>query len=74
LEFALPLTFIALVVPALGDRPSLGAAIVAAAVAVAGYEWPYSTGLFAAAIAGIAAGLLMERTSGAFSAARDAAA
>jgi branched chain amino acid efflux pump len=65
LEFALPLTFIAIAVPAMRDRPSLGAALVASGVAVIGFDWPYSTGLFSAAIAGIAAGLLLQRTLGA---------
>jgi 4-azaleucine resistance transporter AzlC len=63
LEFALPLTFIALIVPALGDRPAAGAALVAAVVAVVGYEWSYSTGLFAAIVAGMAAGMALERRS-----------
>jgi predicted branched-subunit amino acid permease len=61
LEFALPLTFIAIVVPALRDRPSLAAAVVAAAVAVIGYSWPYQVGLFVAALAGIVAGLAADR-------------
>lgn len=61
LDFALPLTFLAIVVPALRDRASLVAACVAGAVALAGYEWPYSTGLFVAAVAGIALGLAVER-------------
>ncbi len=64
LEFALPLTFIALAVPAMRDRPSLAGALVAAVVAVVGFDWPYSTGLFSAALAGIAAALLLERTLG----------
>jgi 4-azaleucine resistance transporter AzlC len=65
LEFALPLTFIAIIAPALRDRPSFAAAAVAGGVAVVGFGWPYSTGLFAAAIAGMAAGLALERASGA---------
>jgi predicted branched-subunit amino acid permease len=62
LEFALPLTFIAIIVPALRDRPALAAAVVAAAIATAGHTWPYSTGLFTAAVAGMAAGLALDRT------------
>jgi 4-azaleucine resistance transporter AzlC len=61
LEFALPLTFIAIVVPGLRDRPSLAAAAVAAGVAAAGFGWPYSTGLFTAALLGMAAGLVSDR-------------
>ncbi|MEX0750493.1 MAG: AzlC family ABC transporter permease [Dehalococcoidia bacterium] len=62
LDFALPLTFLAIVVPLLRDRASLAAATVAGAVALAGYQWPYGTGLFTAAVAGIAAGLIIERS------------
>jgi 4-azaleucine resistance transporter AzlC len=64
LDFALPLTFIALVVPALDGRPALAAAAVAGAIAVAGHDWPYSTGLMTAAVAGVAVGTLVHRTSG----------
>jgi predicted branched-subunit amino acid permease len=61
LDFALPLTFLAIVVPAVRDRASLAAAAAAGAVALAGYDWPYGTGLLVAAVAGIALGLLVER-------------
>jgi 4-azaleucine resistance transporter AzlC len=61
LEFALPLTFIAIAVPALRDRATIAAAGVAAAVAVAGNAWPYSTGLFCAALAGMAVGVTLDR-------------
>jgi 4-azaleucine resistance transporter AzlC len=61
LEFALPLTFIAIVVPALRDRAALAAATVAAMVSVAAYSWPYSTGLFVAAMAGMVAGIVFSR-------------
>jgi 4-azaleucine resistance transporter AzlC len=64
LEFALPLTFIALIMPSLRDRPAIATALIAAGLAVAGYDWPYSSGLFAAAIAGIAAGVFIERLGG----------
>jgi 4-azaleucine resistance transporter AzlC len=62
LEFALPLTFIAVVVPALRDRASVAAAGLSAVVAVLCNAWPYSTGLFLAAVAGIAAGIALDRT------------
>lgn len=61
LDFALPLTFIAIVIPALADRPSTLAALVAAVTAVAAYELPYKLGLITAAFAGIFAGLIFER-------------
>jgi 4-azaleucine resistance transporter AzlC len=61
LDFALPLTFLAIVVPAMRDRRAVAAALVAGAVAVAAHGWPYGTGLLAAATAGIAAGMLASR-------------
>jgi 4-azaleucine resistance transporter AzlC len=60
LDFTLALTFIALVVPALYDRPSLAAAVSAGVVAVLGADWPYKLGLMAAAMTGIVIGLLVE--------------
>ena len=60
LDFTLALTFIALVVPALDDRPSAAAAFVAGLVAVLAIGWPYKLGLMAAAASGIATGLLVE--------------
>lgn len=64
LDFALPLTFIALVVPALRDQPAVGAALTAGLVAVTAHGLPYKLGLILAAICGIAAGLWLERRSG----------
>lgn len=63
LDFALPLTFIAIVVPALRERPALAAALVAAIVGTAAFRWPYSTGLFTAAAAGLAAGMMFDRAA-----------
>jgi 4-azaleucine resistance transporter AzlC len=59
LDFALALTFIALVVPALRDWPSVAAALIAGVTAVLGHNWPLQLGLLAAAAAGIGAGLAM---------------
>ncbi len=56
LDFALPLTFIALLAPVLRDRPAVVAALTAGGVALIGAGWPYKLGLVAAALAGIAAG------------------
>lgn len=56
LDFALPLTFIAIVVPLIDGRARLLAALVAAAAAILLVDLPYKTGLFAAALAGLAAG------------------
>jgi len=59
LDFALPLTFIAIVVPMIRSRAALAAALVSAAVALAGAGWPHNLGLLAAAVCGIAAGALL---------------
>ena len=61
LDFAVTLTFIALLVPAVRTRADLAAAIVAAAVALAAAGLPYRLALVVAAIAGIAAGMALER-------------
>lgn len=60
LDFALPLTFIGIVVPTLRDRPHLGAALSAGVVAVAAAGWPYKLGLMAAALVGIVVGVMLE--------------
>jgi predicted branched-subunit amino acid permease len=61
LEFAAPLAFIALTVPLLRDRAMVAAALAAAATAVAAAGLPVRLGLAAAALAGLAAGLLVGR-------------
>lgn len=60
LDFALPLTFIALVVPNLKTRASWAAALVAGVVGVAGFMLPYKIGLMLAAFLGIAAGMVVS--------------
>ena len=60
LDFSLALTFIALVVPRLRDRPSLGAALVAGGAALAVFFLPYKLGILAASMCGILAGMLLE--------------
>jgi len=59
LDFFLPLTFIAIIVPALKHRAQLAAALVASALAVACHGLPHKLGLMAAALGGIAAGMLL---------------
>ncbi len=59
LDFALPLTFIAIVVPMIGSRALLLAALTAGAVAVALAALPYKTGLLIAVLAGLVAGAAM---------------
>lgn len=61
LDFTLALGFIALVVPALKDRPMLLSALTAGVTAVAAYPLPYKSGLILAALFGIGAGLWSER-------------
>ncbi len=60
LGFVLPLTFIALVVPALKDKASVAAAVAAALVGLLANGFPFKTGLLAAAFIGILIGLLLE--------------
>ncbi len=60
LDFTIALTFIALVVPALTDRPTVAAALSAGAVALLGAGWPYKLGLMVAALIGIVVGMAFE--------------
>ena len=60
LEFGVPLTFIALLVPGLRDRALVVAACVSGTVACAAISLPYNLGLFLAALTGIAGGCLYE--------------
>ncbi len=61
LDFAVPLTFIAMVVPVLKDRPVIAAALSAGVVALLAYGLPYKLGLILAALVGITVGTLLER-------------
>jgi 4-azaleucine resistance transporter AzlC len=60
LSFVLPLTFIAVVVPAIKDRAAVVAALVAGVVGLLAMGFPYKTGLLLAALIGILFGLLIE--------------
>lgn len=62
LDFALPLTFIAIVVPAIRDRGGAVAALVAGVVMVLAVNAPLKLGLVIAAVAGMAAGVLFDRS------------
>lgn len=62
LDFAVVLTFIALLVPAVRTRADLAAAIVAAGVALAAAGLPFRLSLVVASVAGIAAGMAIEVT------------
>lgn len=61
LDFAIPLTFLALLFPALKDRPAIIAATSSGVLALIGHSLPYNLGLFLAALGGIAAGCLADR-------------
>jgi len=61
LDFAIPLTFLALLFTVLKDRPAIVAAVSAGALALAGHDLPYNLGLFMAAIGGVVAGSLAFR-------------
>ena len=63
LDFTLALIFIALVVPALKDRASLGAALTAGISAALLFNLPLKTGLLIASLIGIVVGLVIEGRS-----------
>jgi len=60
LEFALPLTFIALLIPSLADRPAIVTALSAGVLSVALARLPYRLGLLLAATAAVGIGLAVE--------------
>lgn len=61
LDFTLPLTFIALIVPALKDRATGATALVAGAVAIFTLTMPLKLGLMTAILAAMAVGYGVER-------------
>lgn len=60
LDFALPITFIALIIPALKDRPAIAASLTAGIVALLAYGLPYKLGLMLAGLLGILVGTWLE--------------
>jgi 4-azaleucine resistance transporter AzlC len=60
LDFFLPLTFIALIVPAIKDRATATAALSGGVAAVFAAALPLNLGLITAALVGVLAGLLAE--------------
>jgi predicted branched-subunit amino acid permease len=62
LEFAAPLTFLAMTVPLLRDRAMVAAALVAGITVVATHALPLKLSIPLAALAGIGAGLVFERS------------
>ena len=61
LEFALPLSFIAIVVPTIKTRADLLVCVTSGALALAGWSLPWNSGLLIAAVGGIMAGWLAHR-------------
>ncbi len=60
LDLAVPLTFLALLVPAVEDRPALVAALVGGTVALVANGLPLHLGLLTGAVAGILAGVVAD--------------
>ncbi len=61
LEFAVPLTFLALLGPFLKDKFFITSAAVSAGIMIIARNLPYNTGFFIAVFAGITAGILYKR-------------
>ncbi len=64
LDFVLPLTFIALVLPAIKDRTTVTVALSAGGTAVFAAAMPLNLGLIAAALVGVLGGLVAENVTG----------
>ena len=71
LDFALPLTFLAILVPQVRDRPSLVAALVAGVLAVVLAGVPLKLGLMISILVGVAAGAAVDAFSIRHAAAQD---
>jgi 4-azaleucine resistance transporter AzlC len=64
LDFAMPVTFIGMVIPYLKNRPMWIAVMVSGATALLAYPAPHKLGLIIASIVGITAGILAEKWEG----------
>ena len=60
LEFAMPVTFIGMIIPYLKNKPMWAAVVVASVVAMVGRALPHQLGLMLAAVSGILTGVLLE--------------
>ncbi len=60
LDFAIPLTFLALAVPSLRDRAAVCAFFTAGIVAVAAFALPLNLGLLTASLVGVIAGMIVQ--------------
>jgi len=63
LEFALPLTFLAMLIPTLIDRPAWAAAIAGGVFSLILRDLPYGLGLVVAAVLAVGIGVAVEMTS-----------
>jgi 4-azaleucine resistance transporter AzlC len=61
LEFAIPLIFLALLLPVMRDRPNVAAALAGGGVALAASGLPFNLRLVLGVLCGVAAGALTER-------------
>jgi 4-azaleucine resistance transporter AzlC len=61
LDFAIPLVFLVLLIPAIKSRPDLVAAVIGGGVAVATAGAPYGLGLMIGALSGVIAGVIAQR-------------
>jgi 4-azaleucine resistance transporter AzlC len=60
LDFFLPLTFIAILVPSLNNFPAIAVALTAGICSIFFYGFPYKLGLIAAALAGMTTGFIID--------------
>ncbi len=60
LGFAIPLSFLALLIPGIRNTAMLGAALTGGVLAVLAVDLPYNLGLLTGAVGGIIAGLAIE--------------
>ncbi|MBN2658397.1 MAG: AzlC family ABC transporter permease [Spirochaetales bacterium] len=61
LDVAMVVTFIGMTIPYVRNRPMVMAVLTSAAVSLLSWQLPYKLGLILAAVAGIAAGVSMEK-------------
>lgn len=64
LDFAMPVTFIGMVIPYLKNRPMAASVVVAGVVSIVAYPLPHQLGLITAALAGIITGIGVEAQTG----------
>ncbi|MCB9100492.1 MAG: AzlC family ABC transporter permease [Anaerolineales bacterium] len=61
LDFAMPVTFIGMVIPYLKNRPMVAAVVAAGVVALVAQPVPHKLGLMIATLVGIATGMIVEQ-------------